>query len=498
MDEQIAEEHFTYAIIGGGIAGVTCAEHLEILDGEHRTALISGSDLIKAVTNVLHLTKSVDVFDVEDKHHSYLQQLCPSVTVKPFTVRTIQPKKKRILLSSGACITYDKLCVCTGASPKQLLPEHKHVLYIRDTESVQKFQQRIRNADRMVVVGNGGIATEMIYEISGVEIIWAVKDAWFTAAYIDPGAAEFFRPCLTKDKNPTEVPLVKRKKYTIDNLETTESGSREVAGGALGPDWHEGLDVAGALQRRTVQLVTKVEVVGLHEPQDLHQDPQLLAKLTLGLKKSSDGKEQPWPVYVELSNGLVYGCDFVVSAVGVTPNTSLLSAGDGFTLGADGGVCVGDRMDTAVPDVYAAGDVCTAAWPWAQHWHQMRLWTQARQMGSYAAKCMWASVTQQQIYQDFCFELFTHATRFFGHKVVMLGLYNGQKLDSKYDILLRMTPGLEYVKVVLKEGRMQGALLIGDTDLEETFENLILNQMDLSAYGEDLLDPDVDIEDYFD
>ena len=50
----------------------------------------------------------------------------------------------------------------------------------------------------------------------------------------------------------------------------------------------------------------------------------------------------------------------------------------------------------------------------------------------------------------------------------------------------------------MKEGRMQGALLIGDTDLEETFENLILNQLDLSAYGEDLLDPNIDIEDYFD
>jgi hypothetical protein len=27
---------------------------------------------------------------------------------------------------------------------------------------------------------------------------------------------------------------------------------------------------------------------------------------------------------------------------------------------------------------------------------------------------------------------------------------------------------------------------------------LILNQLDLSAYGEDLLNPDIDIEDYFD
>lgn len=50
----------------------------------------------------------------------------------------------------------------------------------------------------------------------------------------------------------------------------------------------------------------------------------------------------------------------------------------------------------------------------------------------------------------------------------------------------------------MKDGRMQGAILIGETDLEETFENLILNQLDLSSYGEELLNPDIDIEDYFD
>ena len=50
----------------------------------------------------------------------------------------------------------------------------------------------------------------------------------------------------------------------------------------------------------------------------------------------------------------------------------------------------------------------------------------------------------------------------------------------------------------MQNGRMKGAILVGETDLEETFENLILNQMDLSQLGVDLLNPDVDIEDYFD
>ena len=28
-----------------------------------------------------------------------------------------------------------------------------------------------------------------------------------------------------------------------------------------------------------------------------------------------------WPVYVEMTNGKIYGCDLVVSATGVTPFT---------------------------------------------------------------------------------------------------------------------------------------------------------------------------------
>ena len=45
---------------------------------------------------------------------------------------------------------------------------------------------------------------------------------------------------------------------------------------------------------------------------------------------------------------------------------------------------------------------------------------------------------------------------------------------------------------------MCGAILIGETDLEETFENLILNQIDLTNLKDHLLEPGIDIEDYFD
>lgn len=44
----------------------------------------------------------------------------------------------------------------------------------------------------------------------------------------------------------------------------------------------------------------------------------------------------------------------------------------------------------------------------------MRLWTQARQMGAYCGRAM---VLGNNLSLDFCFEMFTHVTSFFGFKV---------------------------------------------------------------------------------
>ena len=74
---------------------------------------------------------------------------------------------QRIELDNGSVIQYEKLCVCTGGVPKQLFLGYQNVLHIRDTESVHILQEKIKDAKRVLIVGNGGIATEMVYEISG-------------------------------------------------------------------------------------------------------------------------------------------------------------------------------------------------------------------------------------------------------------------------------------------------------------------------------------------
>lgn len=58
------------------------------------------------------------------------------------------------------------------------------------------------------------------------------------------------------------------------------------------------------------------------------------------------------------------------------------------------------------------------------------------------------------------------------------------------------TKSLQVQKLV--PAMVKGAVLVGDTELEETFEHLILDGLDLTRYGPDLLAPDVELEMIFD
>nr|CAH7727928.1 unnamed protein product [Callosobruchus chinensis] len=391
----------TFIIVGGGIAGVSCAETLAFLEPEKSIILLSESALIKTVVNLHAVTRTLQDFDIKEVGLEDFSSKHSNLKVIHDILTHIDDEQKQIQTQGGLQIKYTYLCLCTGAEPK-LIPQaqfFKEIVGIRDTDSVDTFIKRISNAKKVVIVGNGGIATELVFKIKNAEIHWVIKDKHISATFVDPGAAEFFQPCLSAT-DVSAPPVTKRMRVQEEEYR-------------------------------------------------------------------------------------------------VVPRKSFTTK-NAFELSQDGGIQVNDFMQTSLPFIYAAGDVCNCNWQHAKHWLQMKLWTQARQMGSYAAKSMVGHSNEEEVLQDFCFEMFAHSTRLFNFKVILLGLFNGQKLGRNYEMLFRMTKGMEYVKFILEDNKLQGAVLIGETDLEEMAENLILNQIDLSPYGDDILNPDIDIEDYFD
>ena len=549
-----------FLVIGGGIAGVTCAETLHVLRPDSKISLISATTLVKSVSNLRQVGKLLQEFEVEEKSATELERRCPNVRVIQGKAVGLNADDKSVVLADGRVLAYDKLCVCTGATPKLVADDNPSVVGIRDVESVVAFQRKLSSARRVCVVGNGGISLELVYEISDCQVVWAIRHGSIGNTFFDAGAAQFLAPRLFEkpesnapdDDAEAATKPVKRRQFEselvngvpvftknprgggglegMERIPTTGGLGEEgngVIGSALGPDWKESLNMKGAMKseasvrpsssssgtshdKNNVVLEYRVEVKEILTPDELRSRSDLAPPRSF--RSMPDNEREPsdaaWPVYVVLSNGHVWGVDFVVSATGVEPSRLPLfqTVDDGAATFAtstdDGGILVDSNMRTSVPNVYAAGDAATADWEPAPNWFQMRLWSQARQMGGAAAKSMVAEVEGEidRLPQDFCFECFAHVTKFFDYKCVLIGRYNAQGLEEEedYHVILRTTPGVEYIKLVVANDRIRGAVMIGETDLEETFENLILNQFDISRFEEDILDPDVDIEDYFD
>ena len=90
--------------------------------------------------------------------------------------------------------------------------------------------------------------------------------------------------------------------FSVNNVKDGAYGS------ALGPDWALGVDMRGSSDKsRDVLIESECEIKRVWLKQDfVNQYP---VRVT----------DEEWPVYVELTNGKTYGCDFVVSATGVRP-----------------------------------------------------------------------------------------------------------------------------------------------------------------------------------
>jgi NAD(P)H-nitrite reductase large subunit len=77
---------------------------------------------------------------------------------------------------------------------------------------------------------------------------------------------------------------------------------------------------------------------------------------TAGVQRIDEGGGEA-PLVVRVSNGERIACDLVICAAGVAPNAAFL---EGTDVHIAKGVHVNERMETSVPDIYAAGDVAEA------------------------------------------------------------------------------------------------------------------------------------------
>lgn len=490
----------TLVVIGGGIAGTSCIETLfqySSLSEQQfsKVILISESNLVKRVKNYCSIGRNLETFDVVEESLDNLGLLIPNGTSFDSIIGSVEyvsyPDRQLVYRSqeSKQCtLSYDILCICSGSKPRflecaKIAPEcEEKIVVLRDTTTIKSLERKLERCKHLTIVGNGGISLELVAKISDCDKTWIIRDDFIGSVFLDSEAGKFFLDS-TKSRTTNE-PNCDINKTTHS---TEELGSRSPVrlianyGPALGPGWSLDARLHG-----NCQTPGEVRIIYCDEIKDI---------------TCSD--EDLHPVKIRTHKGVRLDCDLVALAIGVQPNKVNMLGGKLDISSMDGGILVDDQMRTSLEGIYAAGDIVSCEkWPCSDLWFQMRLWTQARQMGCYTAKCILSHIENQDPSIYFNFDCFTHCTSFFGYRVVLLGKFNGQSMDEtrlrECEAIVRTNPGRDYIKILLLHNKIIGAVLVGNSGLEETIENLIHDGIDVGEFKERLLDDSIDIDDFFD
>lgn len=167
---------------------------------------------------------------------------------------------------------------------------------------------------------------------------------------------------------------------------------------------------------------------------------------------------------VELADGTVLTCGLVVMAVGVRPSTALARSGG---LKVNRGIAVDDDMQTSVPGIFAIGEcaehegVCHGL---VEPCYEHARAAAAAIVGQPVGYRGWVPATNLKVS---------------GVPMFSAGDFEGTGAEA---IVVRDAGAPSYRKLVLREGRLAGVVLVGDTDDALWYGELIRSGAPVAAF----------------
>ncbi|MGQ9516306.1 MAG: NAD(P)/FAD-dependent oxidoreductase [Anaerolineae bacterium] len=173
--------------------------------------------------------------------------------------------------------------------------------------------------------------------------------------------------------------------------------------------------------------------------------------------------------------------ELVIISAGIRPNTELAAAAG---IQVNRGVVVDPAMRTSAADVWAAGDVAE---------FEGRVWgivTAATEQARVAAANMAAPAGETPAtYIDI---IPSNTLKVVGIDLTSIGLVNPE--GAEYEEIRRKDERAgRYEKLVLKDGRIVGAIILGNKDKVRPITELITRGTDVSAHKETLLEEQFDL-----
>lgn len=176
------------------------------------------------------------------------------------------------------------------------------------------------------------------------------------------------------------------------------------------------------------------------------------------------------PHHAVCKSGLELDFDVLVVAVGVRPNTQLAEE---ISCEVNRGILVNARSETSVKDVYAAGD-CTVSHDIAADTDRiLAILPNAYQQGEAAGVNMAGG---DKVF-DSAFPM--NASGFLGLHMITAGSYDGEAYVTSTEN--------SYKKLVVRDNKLVGFILIGDVDRGGIYTSLIRDQVPLDTINFDLI-----------
>jgi len=176
---------------------------------------------------------------------------------------------------------------------------------------------------------------------------------------------------------------------------------------------------------------------------------------------------------VKLDSGKVFGCSMVIVGKGVQPNVDLVKDTD---IKVNEGIIVDNRLQTNIPNIYAAGDVCESFDLTKKSYSINALWPVAVEQGKMAGRNMAGDSL------NYDGSLGMNSIEFFGLPVVSLGIYKIKEPGAHIEELkLSNTKENIYKKIILMDNIIIGAIFVGDIRNSGVFLRLIREKIDVSS-----------------
>ncbi len=182
---------------------------------------------------------------------------------------------------------------------------------------------------------------------------------------------------------------------------------------------------------------------------------------------------------VKLDSGKIFGCSMVIVGKGVQPNIGLVKDSQ---IKFNEGIIAQAKLETNIPNVYTAGDVCESLDLTLGKHAINALWPVAVRQGKIAGLNM---TGENVVYEG---SLGMNSIEFFSLPVISLGVYRLKDANAAVEELkLANTKENLYKKFVIRDNVLIGALLVGNIRNSGVFLKLIREKINISTIKDKLL-----------